>query len=94
MPGGIKLALLPKKTRGGTVFVGLTLRFGDREEPGQPSATCRRSTTAMLMRGTSKHTRQQIEDEFDRLKARVSINGWGSGMYVQRRDHAREPARR
>jgi len=39
-----------------------------------------RSTAAevagqMLMRGTSKHTRQQIKDEFDRLKAQVSISG-------------------
>ena len=23
-----------------------------------------------------------MQDEFDRLKARVSVNGWGSGMYV------------
>lgn len=38
--------------------------------------------TAMLMRGTAKHTRQQIEDELDRLKARVSSNSWGSGMYL------------
>ena len=34
------------------------------------------------MRGTAKHTRQQLQDEFDRLKARVNINGWGSGMYL------------
>jgi zinc protease len=29
----------------------------------------------MLMRGTSKHTRQQIQEEFDRLKARANIGG-------------------
>ncbi len=29
----------------------------------------------MLQRGTQKHTRQQIQDEFDRLKARVSVFG-------------------
>jgi zinc protease len=29
----------------------------------------------MLMRGTTKHTRQQIKDEFDKLKARVSVFG-------------------
>ena len=29
-----------------------------------------------------KHTRQQIQDEFDRLKARVNISGWGSGVTV------------
>ena len=38
--------------------------------------------TSLLMRGTAKHTRQQLQDEFDRLKARVNINGWGSGMYL------------
>jgi zinc protease len=32
-------------------------------------------TAAMLMRGTRKHTRQQIQDELDRLKARVSNFG-------------------
>jgi zinc protease len=29
----------------------------------------------MLMRGTTKHTRQQIQDELDRLKARASVAG-------------------
>ena len=36
----------------------------------------------MLMRGTTKHTRQQLQDELDRLKARVNMNGWGSGLYL------------
>jgi len=36
----------------------------------------------MLMRGTTKHTRQQLSDEFDKLKARVNVNSWGSGLYV------------
>ena len=35
LPGGLELALLPKKTRGGTVFAGMALRFGDLEEPGE-----------------------------------------------------------
>ena len=29
----------------------------------------------MLMRGTTKHTRQQIKDELDRLKARMGVGG-------------------
>ena len=29
LPGGVKVALLPKKTRGGTVVANLTIRFGD-----------------------------------------------------------------
>jgi zinc protease len=31
LPGGMKLALLPKKTRGGTVVAQLSLRWGDEE---------------------------------------------------------------
>ena len=34
-------------------------------------ATVADLTADMLMRGTTKHTRQQIKDELDRLKARV-----------------------
>ncbi|MEO8073268.1 MAG: pitrilysin family protein, partial [Acidobacteriota bacterium] len=33
----------------------------------------------LLMRGTAKHTRQQIQDEFDRLKARVFVGGSATG---------------
>ncbi len=74
LPSGLKLALLPKKTRGETVVATMTLRFGDEK------SLMNRSTPAdlaadMLRRGTSKHTRQQVNDEFDRLKARVAIAG-------------------
>jgi zinc protease len=72
--GGLKLALLPKKTRGGMVNARLTLRLGD-----QQSLMGHREigalTGAMLMRGTRRHTRQQIQDELDRLKARVFVSG-------------------
>lgn len=72
--GGLKLVLLPKKTRGNAVVAQLTLRFGD-EKSLQNKATAAAMAGAMLMRGTAKHTRQQIQDEFDKLKARVSIAG-------------------
>ncbi|MEK6300004.1 MAG: pitrilysin family protein [Acidobacteriota bacterium] len=74
VPAGLKLALLPKKTRGNTVVAAMTLRFGDakslmnRGQAGQFAGQ-------MLMRGTTKHTRQQIQDEIDKLKARVSVFG-------------------
>jgi zinc protease len=81
LPGGLELALLPKKTRGGSVFASLSLRMGDVNNlknlgdiPGM--------TSEMLMRGTTKHTRQQLSDEFDKLKARVNISSWGSGVNV------------
>jgi len=78
---GIKMALLPKKTRGGNVVAQMTLRFGDEK------SLMNRSTAAalagqMLMRGTAKHTRQQIQDELDRLKARVFVGGGPTQAFV------------
>ncbi len=74
LPNGAKVALLTKKTRGATVVVSATFRFGDEQSLRNraPEASL---AGAMLMRGTNKHTREQIKDEFDRLKARVSIFG-------------------
>lgn len=72
--GGLKLALLPKKTRGGTVVAFLTLRYGDEKNLLNRS-TAADLTGRMLMRGTAKRTRQQIQDEFDKLKARVFVSG-------------------
>jgi zinc protease len=74
LPGGLKMALLSKKTRGGTVVASMTLRFGD-EKSLFGKATASDLAADMLMRGTTRHTRQQIKDEFDRLKARVAISG-------------------
>ncbi len=81
LPGGLEMALLPKRTRGGAVFAGMALRFGDVQSLHGLSTPASMST-AMLMRGTLKHTRQQLADELDKLKARVNFNSWGSGTYV------------
>jgi zinc protease len=81
LPGGMKLALLPKKTRGGAVVAVLNLHFGaerslmNRSEAGEMAA-------AMLMRGTAKHTREQLEDALDQLKARVDVSGGAQGISV------------
>ena len=74
LPVGLKLALLPKKTRGGTVVAALTLHFGD-EKSLFDKAVLADLATDMLLRGTPKHTRQQLQDAFDQAKARVSISG-------------------
>ncbi len=72
--GSIKLALLPKKTRGGKVVAQMALRYGD-EKSLMNRVTAAQLAGGMLMRGTSKHTRQQIQDELDRLKARANVFG-------------------
>ena len=46
----------------------------------------------MLMRGTTKHTRQQIQDELDRLKAQRQRRRRRDRRQRRHRDHAREPA--
>ena len=65
--GGLKVALLPKKTRGETVSVALTLNWGD-EKSLFGKQTVSSMTSAMLTRGTTKFTREQLADEFDKLK--------------------------
>ncbi|MDR3719483.1 MAG: pitrilysin family protein [Bryobacteraceae bacterium] len=72
--GGIKTALLQKKTRGNQVIVMLQLHFGD-EKTLQGREMAASMAGQMLMRGTAKHTRQQLKDAFDKLKAQVSIGG-------------------
>ncbi|MDQ6678541.1 MAG: insulinase family protein, partial [Acidobacteriota bacterium] len=71
---GMKLVMLPKKTRGNKVNVLITLHLGDLESlKGKDSASS--LAASMLMRGTAKHTRQQINDELNRLKATVNVFG-------------------
>jgi zinc protease len=52
----------------------MTLRYGD-EKSLLNRGTAAQMAGSMLMRGTTKRTRQQIQDELDRLKARMNING-------------------
>lgn len=77
LPSGMKVALLSKDTRGETVIATLTLRIGTEESlTGRGSASS--LTASMLMRGTANRTRQEIEDEMNRLQARISVAGGGS----------------
>ncbi len=78
LPGGFRLALLPKGTRGGRVQASLTLRFGDeRSLAGRQSAAD--MTSALLMRATRSKSRQQIQDEMQRLNATMNVEGGGRG---------------
>ena len=71
---GLKTAYLAKKNRGESVILRLNLRLGDAK-------TLMNRTTAgafvgqLLMRGTTTKSRQQIKDEFDRLKTQGGVVG-------------------
>ncbi len=83
LPGGMKLALLPKKTRGGIVVAQLSLRWGNEASKMNRSTACG-VAGSMLLRGTKKKTREQLRDEFDRLKAQVGIGGEGGSIETVR----------
>jgi zinc protease len=74
MADGIGLVLLPKKTRGGAVVARVRLDFGD-ERSVFGKGDVAQFAGAMLIRGTKMKSRQQIQDEIDRLKARINISG-------------------
>lgn len=85
---GMAMALLPKKTRGSTVNASITLRYGSLPAV-RGRATAASLTGAMLMRGTTRHTRQQIQDAIDRLHAQVNVFG-GAGRADVRIETTRE----
>jgi len=76
LPGGVRLALLPKATRGNRVQATLILRFGD-EMSLAGKASVAQMTDQLLMRGTRTKSRQQIQDEMQRLNATIGIGGGG-----------------
>jgi len=78
---GAKYALLSKTTRGNTVRVNITLRIGS-EKSLENKGEIAELIPDMLDRGTKKHTREQIKDEFDKLKANVNIYGFGQTVNV------------
>jgi zinc protease len=71
LSGGLKVALLPKKTRGEAVVANLTLRFGN-EESLKDYVRASQFLGPLLTHGTKKHTRQQLQDELDKLGARLN----------------------
>ena len=73
LANGMKLAMLPKKKRGGSVTATIALHYGD-EKSVFGRITAAQLAGAMLMRGTEKHTRQELQDEVDKLKAQVNAN--------------------
>lgn len=80
-PGGLKVALVPKRTRGNAVVGSMTLRFGNEQNLlGRRSAG--NWVPDMLMRGTQQRTREALMDEIDRLQARLNVGGGATAAGV------------
>ncbi len=71
---GIKTALIPKRTRGGTVNIEINLRYGN-EQSLLPFVTAIEFLPEMLMRGTTKLNHEQLADRLDELRAQVNLAG-------------------
>ena len=92
LASGMKVALLPKSTRGQAVQARLVLHFGD-EKSLFGSGEVPEFTAALLDQAARrKLTRQQIEDRFNELQARVSFSGGGGSVSASIVDRARQAA--
>ncbi|MGO9598894.1 MAG: M16 family metallopeptidase [Isosphaeraceae bacterium] len=79
---GVKLALLPKKTRGDAVNVQLNLHYGSAESlKGKVDAAG--FLPGLLQRGTKHLTHQQIQDALDKNFARLSSGMGGGGGRIR-----------
>ena len=74
LANGMEVAFLPKETRGDAAIVRIRLHFGD-EASLTGRGTAGGLAAAMLMRGTENRSRQEIQDELDRLEAQGSVGG-------------------
>jgi zinc protease len=75
---GIKVTLLPKKTRGAEVQLSLTLRYGNEQDlKGLQQAAA--VLPDLMLRGTKKLNYQQLRDELDRLEASLTAGSGGRG---------------
>lgn len=73
LDSGISYALLPKKTRGNTLSLLLTLRFGTGDTLKDKIGAV--ELMGMLMtRGTDKLNYTELQDELTRLRTELSIN--------------------
>ncbi|MRV75314.1 insulinase family protein [Duganella sp. FT92W] len=81
LPNGMKLALVPKKTRANAVNGNIVLEFGDEKTlfGNQVNADL---AADMLMRGAGKLSRSDISTQLDQLKAKVHINQSGQAVYI------------
>ncbi len=79
LPNGMKLVMLAKQNRGGGVRAQIMLRMGTEKSLWGKGAIPQ-FTSQMLMKGTVKRTRQQIDDELSKIKTQLNVGGGGAGV--------------
>ena len=74
LESGLKVTLLPKKTRGSMATLQLTLRYGNLQAL-ENLGLAAELLPELLMRGTENRSRQDISDELNTYRARMSLSG-------------------
>lgn len=75
---GVEVAVLPKKNRGETVSLQMTLRYGN-EDSLNGTGSAAGMIPSMLMAGTKRLDRQALQAEMEKLGVRISSGGGGGG---------------
>lgn len=74
LPSGVKAAFLPKETRGESVVLRLTLRYGN-ESNLQNRQKAAEFLPALMKRGTEQLTRQELDDALDKNRVQLGTSG-------------------
>ena len=82
LSNGMRYSFLYKETKGNVVFVHMGIRFGD-EKTLSGKRTVAYVAPALLNRGTSTKTRQEIQDLFDQYKAQVNFYGNAGKSFIR-----------
>jgi zinc protease len=81
--GKVRVALLPKKNRGETVNVAIVLHLGNEKDLFD-QRTNASFAGSMLARGTTRFTRAQLSDEWERLKVSGRVAGPAASLQTTR----------
>ncbi len=93
--GGLKVAVLPKATRGQAVHATLTLRFGDEKSLAGLGEVAD-FTAALLDKGSASLSREQVQDRLDQLKTEMGFHSAPGRVDVSitsRREHLADAVR-
>lgn len=92
-PGGVKMAMLAKPVRSDLVRLGIRLKFGSIESLQNQNAAAA-VANAMLTKGTTSMSRQQIQDGLVKLGValNVNFNEVGGGLTLNVKKDSLKPA--
>ncbi len=78
LPNGMKVAVIPKGTRGNVVHGAISMEFSD-EKSAFGLYEVGAAAGFLLDKGSASKTRQQVQDRFDQLKSQVQFYGSATG---------------